>query len=62
VEVSNNSKTDPAAWVARVVGVTKKAVTVEYPFHDTPGETHKVWTVLITTPRQRHMQISAPGG
>ena len=42
MEVSNNSKTDPAAWVARVVGITKKAVTVEYPFHDTPGETHKV--------------------
>ena len=42
MEVSNNSKTDPAAWVARVVGVTKKAVAVEYPFHDTPGEPHKV--------------------
>ena len=46
MEVSNNSKTDPAAWVARVVGVTKKAITVEYPFHDTPGETHKVLAML----------------
>ena len=42
MEVSNNSKTDPAAWVARVVSVTKKNVHVEYPFHDTPSETHKV--------------------
>lgn len=44
VEVFNASKSDPAAWVARVVKISKKAVTVEYPFHDTPNEAHKVRT------------------
>lgn len=42
VEVSNNSESDPAAWVARIIKITKKAATVEYPFHDTPNEAHKV--------------------
>ena len=38
----NASKTDPAAWVACITGVGKKTITVQYPFHDTGDETHKV--------------------
>ncbi|QDZ19161.1 hypothetical protein HOP50_02g16750 [Chloropicon primus] len=34
VEVSNNSKSDPAAWFARIVKVKKVNCEVEYPFCD----------------------------
>eukprot|EP00882_Tetradesmus_deserticola_P007676 GHRQ01008084.1.p1 GENE.GHRQ01008084.1~~GHRQ01008084.1.p1 ORF type:complete len:298 (+),score=94.86 GHRQ01008084.1:104-997(+) len=41
VEVSNNSKTDPCAWVGCVESIGKKCV-INYPFHDSPKELIKL--------------------
>lgn len=40
VEVSNNSDTDPCAWVG-VVDKLGKTIKVKYPFHDSPDESIK---------------------
>eukprot|EP00878_Enallax_costatus_P007081 GHUV01007420.1.p1 GENE.GHUV01007420.1~~GHUV01007420.1.p1 ORF type:complete len:329 (+),score=78.93 GHUV01007420.1:106-987(+) len=37
VEVSNNSTTDPCAWLGCVASVGKKYL-IDYPFHDSPSE------------------------
>eukprot|EP00879_Flechtneria_rotunda_P004466 GHRR01004719.1.p1 GENE.GHRR01004719.1~~GHRR01004719.1.p1 ORF type:complete len:289 (+),score=64.22 GHRR01004719.1:75-941(+) len=37
VEVSNNSKTDPCAWVGVCATVGQKCL-IDYPFHDSPSE------------------------
>ena len=42
VEVSNNSKTDPATWFAKIVEVKKTNCMVEYPFCDGPAELKKM--------------------
>ncbi|WIA10965.1 hypothetical protein OEZ85_011128 [Tetradesmus obliquus] len=41
VEVSNNSKTDPCAWVGCVKTLGKKCL-INYPFHDSPDELIKL--------------------
>lgn len=38
VEVSNDSKTDPCAWLGKVAAVGEKKLLVDYPFHDSPSE------------------------
>lgn len=42
VEVFNQSKHDPAAWLAKVYQENRETYEVEYPFHDTPNESVKV--------------------
>ncbi|GMH33967.1 hypothetical protein BSKO_01801 [Bryopsis sp. KO-2023] len=37
-EVFNDSKTDPAAWLARVQKVGRGRYTIEFPFHDSQDE------------------------
>lgn len=38
VEVSNNSKTDPCAWLGCVAEIGATKIKVKYPFHDSPEE------------------------
>lgn len=40
-EVSNDSPTDPACWLARIKRVNKDSYLVSYPLHDTDDETVK---------------------
>lgn len=54
-EVHNGSKTDPGAWLGRVVRMEKsKGYTVEYPFHDSKPE-------IIKAQRVRRARIMEDG-
>ena len=54
-EVFNGSKTDPAAWIARVKEAGKATYVVKYPFHDGPNDKKKAALV-------RRARICTPDG